>query len=43
MIEKGRKVNIILPFMEDDFLDNNVRYVGPRWEGRFKKLFQMLI
>ncbi|MDR3179284.1 MAG: hypothetical protein LBT70_00065 [Holosporaceae bacterium] len=33
----GGEVNIILPFAISDFVENNVRHAGPRWEKRFEK------
>ena len=35
--EMGGEVNIILPFAIQDFIENNVRHAGPRWEKRFEK------
>lgn len=40
MIAKGAELNIILPFDQEDFLEHNVRYAGPRWERRFKKVIE---
>ncbi|MDR2794601.1 MAG: adenylate/guanylate cyclase domain-containing protein [Holosporaceae bacterium] len=36
----GGEVNIILPFAISDFVENNVRHAGPRWEKRFEKALQ---
>ena len=35
--ELGGEVNIVLPFAIQDFVENNVRHAGPRWEKRFEK------
>ena len=35
--ELGGEVNIVLPFAIQDFIENNVRHAGPRWEKRFEK------
>lgn len=40
MLELGAEMNIILPFAQEDFLENNVSYAGPRWEARFKHVIQ---
>lgn len=40
MLERGGEVNIVLPFAVSDFLENNVRYAGPRWEKRFERAIE---
>ena len=40
MDKLGREINIILPFEIEDFIENNVRYAGPRWEKRFEKIIK---
>ena len=35
--ELGGEVNIVLPFAIQDFVENNVRHAGPRWEKRFER------
>lgn len=35
MLERDAEVNIILPFVTEDFLEERVRFAGPRWERRF--------
>lgn len=38
VLKRGGEINIVLPFLNQDFMENNVRYAGPRWEKRFEKL-----
>lgn len=40
MLKRGGEINIILPFINEDFIDHNVRYAGPRWEKRFEKIIK---
>jgi tetratricopeptide (TPR) repeat protein len=36
----GGEINIILPFAISDFIENNVRHAGPRWEKRFERILE---
>lgn len=38
VLKRGGEINIVLPFLNQDFMENNVGYAGPRWEKRFEKL-----
>lgn len=40
MVKRGAEINIILPFVKEDFIEHNVRYAGPRWEKRFEKILK---
>lgn len=40
ILKRGGEINIVLPFSNQDFMENNVRYAGPRWEKRFEKLLK---
>jgi class 3 adenylate cyclase len=40
LLSLGGEINIILPFAISDFVENNVRHAGPRWEKRFEKALQ---
>ncbi|MCR6628824.1 MAG: adenylate/guanylate cyclase domain-containing protein [Magnetospirillum sp.] len=41
MLERGAEVNVVMPFALDDFIANDVRYGGPRWEMRFKNALKL--
>ncbi|OAN52460.1 adenylate/guanylate cyclase domain-containing protein [Magnetospirillum moscoviense] len=41
MLERGAEVNVVMPFAHDDFIAENVRYGGPRWEMRFKNALKL--
>ncbi|HSV30271.1 MAG TPA: adenylate/guanylate cyclase domain-containing protein, partial [Candidatus Omnitrophota bacterium] len=41
MLERGAEVNIVMPFALEDFIANDVRYAGPRWEMRFKNALKL--
>ena len=41
MLERGAEVNVVMPFALDDFVANNVRYGGPRWEMRFRNALKL--
>jgi pilus assembly protein FimV len=41
MLERGAEVNVVMPFALDDFIANNVRYGGPRWEMRFRNALKL--
>jgi class 3 adenylate cyclase len=36
LLARGGELNVVLPFREDDFLDQSVRSGGPGWEARFR-------
>ncbi|MDR3156294.1 MAG: adenylate/guanylate cyclase domain-containing protein [Holosporaceae bacterium] len=40
LLSIGGEINIILPFAISDFVENNVRHAGPRWEKRFEKVLE---
>lgn len=40
ILKRGGEINIVLPFLNQDFMENNVGYAGPRWEKRFEKLLK---
>lgn len=41
MLERGAEVNVVMPFAMDDFIANQVRYGGPRWEMRFRNALKL--
>ncbi len=41
MLERGAEVNVVMPFALDDFVAEDVRYAGPRWEMRFKNALKL--
>jgi class 3 adenylate cyclase len=41
MLERGGEVNLVLPFAMDDYIANNVRYGGSRWEMRFRNAVRL--
>lgn len=41
MLERGAEVNVVMPFALDDFIANQVRYGGPRWEMRFRNALKL--
>ncbi len=41
MLERGAEVNVVMPFALDDFVANDVRYGGPRWEMRFRNALKL--
>lgn len=41
MLERGAEVNVVMPFAFDDFIANDVRYGGPRWEMRFRNALKL--
>jgi class 3 adenylate cyclase len=41
MLERGAEVNVVMPFALDDFIANDVRYGGPRWEMRFRNALKL--
>jgi len=41
MLERGAEVNVVMPFAMDDFIAEDVRYGGPRWEMRFKNALKL--
>lgn len=41
MLERGAEVNVVMPFALDDFIAENVRYAGPRWEMRFRNALKL--
>lgn len=41
MLERGAEVNVVMPFAIDDFIAEDVRYGGPRWEMRFKNALKL--
>lgn len=41
MLERGAEVNVVMPFAMDDFIANEVRYGGPRWEMRFRNALKL--
>lgn len=41
MLERGGEVNLVLPFAVDDYIANNVRYGGSRWEMRFRNALRL--
>ncbi|MBX9634253.1 MAG: adenylate/guanylate cyclase domain-containing protein, partial [Magnetospirillum sp.] len=41
MLERGAEVNVVMPFAIDDFIANEVRYGGPRWEMRFRNALKL--
>jgi class 3 adenylate cyclase len=41
MLERGAEVNVVMPFAQDDFIAEDVRYGGPRWEMRFKNALKL--
>jgi class 3 adenylate cyclase len=41
MLERGAEVNVVMPFALDDFIAEDVRYAGPRWEMRFRNALKL--
>jgi len=41
MLERGAEVNVVMPFALDDFIADQVRYGGPRWEMRFRNALKL--
>lgn len=41
MLERGAEVNVVMPYAIDDFIAENVRYGGPRWEMRFRNALKL--
>lgn len=41
MLERGAEVNVVMPYALDDYIANNVRYAGSRWEMRFKNALKL--
>jgi class 3 adenylate cyclase len=41
MLERGAEVNVVMPFAQDDFIAESVRYGGPRWEMRFRNALKL--
>jgi class 3 adenylate cyclase len=41
MLERGAEVNVVMPFALDDFVANQVRYGGARWEMRFRNALKL--
>jgi class 3 adenylate cyclase len=41
MLERGAEVNIVMPFALDDFIGEDVRYGGARWEMRFRNALKL--
>lgn len=41
MLERGAEVNVVMPFAIDDFIAEDVRYGGPRWEMRFRNALKL--
>lgn len=41
MLERGAEVNVVMPFAIDDFIAENVRYGGARWEMRFRNALKL--
>lgn len=41
MLERGAEVNVVMPFEMEDFIANDVRYGGPRWEMRFRNALKL--
>lgn len=41
MLERGAEVNVVMPFALDDFIANDVRYAGSRWEMRFRNALKL--
>ncbi|MGE5502901.1 MAG: adenylate/guanylate cyclase domain-containing protein [Actinomycetota bacterium] len=41
MLERGAEVNVVMPFAIDDFIAEDVRYAGPRWEMRFRNALKL--
>ncbi|EME70145.1 Calphotin [Paramagnetospirillum caucaseum] len=41
MLERGAEVNVVMPYAIDDFIAENVRYGGSRWEMRFRNALKL--
>ncbi|RAU21110.1 hypothetical protein CU669_15260 [Paramagnetospirillum kuznetsovii] len=41
MLERGAEVNVVMPYAIDDFVAENVRYGGSRWEMRFRNALKL--
>ena len=41
MLERGAEVNVVMPYAMDDFVAENVRYGGSRWEMRFRNALKL--
>ncbi|MBI3444788.1 MAG: adenylate/guanylate cyclase domain-containing protein, partial [Magnetospirillum sp.] len=41
MLERGAEVNVVMPYAIDDFIPENVRYGGSRWEMRFRNALKL--
>ncbi|OAN49881.1 hypothetical protein A6A04_18690 [Paramagnetospirillum marisnigri] len=41
MLERGAEVNVVMPYALDDFIAENVRYGGSRWEMRFRNALKL--
>ncbi|CAA7613896.1 adenylate/guanylate cyclase domain-containing protein [Magnetospirillum sp. UT-4] len=41
MLERGAEVNVVMPFAIEDFIAEDVRYGGPRWEMRFRNALKL--
>ncbi len=41
MLERGAEVNVVMPYAIDDFIVENVRYGGSRWEMRFRNALKL--
>ena len=41
MLERGAEVNVVMPYAIDDFIAENIRYGGSRWEMRFRNALKL--
>jgi class 3 adenylate cyclase len=41
MLERGAEVNVVMPFDIEDFIAEDVRYAGARWEMRFRNALKL--
>ncbi|CAA7627717.1 Calphotin [Candidatus Terasakiella magnetica] len=41
MLERGAEVNVVMPYAIEDFIAENVRYGGSRWEMRFRNALKL--
>jgi len=41
MLERGAEVNVVMPYAIDDFIAENLRYGGARWEMRFRNALKL--